>query len=199
MEKIISSILSAGIVLWSVTGQFDISAFICLSLSTWIILSVIGSFRFYPGMAIAHMGFAILVIGVILSSTLNVERNVRMMPGNHETIGPYEFTFISSKGVAGSNYRGIQANFEVTKARRHITNLFPEKRIFTVRQMVMTKVDIHPSIFRDLYIALGEPLENDYWSVRLYYKPFVRWIWFGGIIMILGGLLSAFQRKEKTT
>lgn len=73
--------------------------------------------------------------------------------------------------------------------------MFPEKRIYTVREMVMTKVDIHPGIFRDLYIALGEPLDDDFWSLRIYYKPFIRWIWFGGIIMMLGGLLAIFQRK----
>ena len=69
-------------------------------------------------------------------------------------------------------------------------NLYPEKRIYTVRDMVMTKVDIHPGLFRDLYIALGEPLDHEEWSVRIYYKPFIRLIWLGGIIMILGGLCA---------
>lgn len=196
-KNLIISLLVAAILLWTVTGQFDVLAFITLSLSAWIILSVVGIARFYPGMSLAHSGFAILVIGVMLSSTLNVERDVRMMPGNQANIGPYQFTFIKTEGKTGSNYRGIEAEFEVRKGKQFITNLYPEKRIYTVRQMVMTKVDIHPSIFRDLYIALGEPLENDYWSVRLYYKPFVRWIWFGGFIMMLGGLLSILQRKEK--
>lgn len=194
-KRILISIVTAFVVLWCTTGQLELISLICLSLSSWIILSIIPSIRFYPGMALAHTGFAVLVIGVMLSSILNVERDVRMMPGNASNIGPYTFTFTGTKGVSGGNYRGIVAEFEVNKGNRFITNLYPEKRIYTVREMVMTKVDIHPSLFRDLYIALGEPLDNEYWSVRLYYKPFVRWIWFGGMIMMLGGLLSIAQRR----
>lgn len=194
-KKILISILTAFVVLWCTTGQLELISLICLSLSTWIILSIIPSIRFYPGMAFAHTGFAVLVIGVMLSSILNVERDVRMMPGNSSNVGPYTFTFTKTNGVSGGNYRGIIAEFTVNKGNRFITNLYPEKRIYTVREMVMTKVDIHPSLFRDLYIALGEPLDDEYWSVRLYYKPFVRWIWFGGMIMMLGGLLSIVQRK----
>jgi cytochrome c-type biogenesis protein CcmF len=104
--------------------------------------------------------------------------------------------FISTEGIAGSNYRGIRADFDVIKNMRHITNLYPEKRIYTVRDMVMTKVDINPGIFRDLYIALGEPLNQDEWSVRIYYKPFIRWIWFGGVIMMIGGILTILPRRR---
>ncbi len=146
--------------------------------------------KLQPGMLFAHAGFAILVIGVLLSSLLNQERFVRMEPGNTTTLGAYQFQFLHTKGVSASNYRGIQAEFAVSKNKRHITNLYPEKRIYTVREMVMTKVDIHPGIFRDLYIALGEPLHDDVWSVRIYYKPFIRWIWFGGLLMMIGAMLS---------
>lgn len=197
--RVLLSIATAFIVLWSTTGQLEIISLICMSLSTWIILSIIPSIRFYPGMALAHTGFAVLVIGVMLSSILNVERDMRMMPGNQTNVGPYTFTFLNTQGVRGSNFRGIVTEFEVKKGDRFITKLYPEKRIYTVREMVMTKVDIHPSLFRDLYIALGEPLDNDYWSVRLYYKPFVRWIWFGGMIMMIGGLLSIAQRRLAKT
>jgi cytochrome c-type biogenesis protein CcmF len=120
-----------------------------------------------------------------------------MKPGSEERIGPYLFRFIDAEGVRGPNYRGVQVNFDVTKKGRHIINMHPEKRIFLVRDMVMTKVDIHPSIFRDLYIALGEPLEQEAWTVRLYYKPFVRWIWIGGAMMMLGGLISIFMMRKQ--
>jgi len=195
-KKLLISIVSAIAILWGVTGSLDITAIISMSLSFWILLSVKNSIRFYPGMSLAHIGFAVLVIGIMLSSVLNQEREVRIQPGDHAFIGPYQFNFLNTKGVNGSNYRGIQAEFEVTKNRHHIINMYPEKRIYTVREMVMSKVDIHPGIFRDLYIALGEPLDDTHWSVRIYYKPFVRWIWFGGMIMILGGLLAILQRKE---
>ena len=195
-KKMLLSIIVALVLLWNVTGQLDSIAVVSLSLSFLIVLSITESMRFLPGMSLSHAGFAILVIGIMLSSTLNLEREVRLKPGEAAALGPYQFNFDNIKGVAGSNYRGIQADFEVIKNHRHITTMHPEKRIYTVRQMVMTKVDIHPGIFRDLYIALGEPLEDNYWSVRLYYKPFIRWIWFGGMIMIMGGLLTLLQRKQ---
>lgn len=190
------SCLTASVLLWGVTGQFDLTALISLILSFWIIFSVANSWRILPGMTLAHAGFAILIIGIMLSSILNQERNVRMKPGDTIDVGPYQFLYIDSRGINGANYRGIQAAFEVTKNANHITNLYPEKRIYTVRDMVMTKVDINPSLFRDLYIALGEPLDEQTWSVRLYYKPFVRWIWFGGLIMMLGGLLTLLQKRS---
>ncbi len=98
----------------------------------------------------------------MLSSILTVERNVRVKPGDITQAGPYQFLFLDTAAQNGSNYRGIQAAFDVTKNERHITNLYPEKRIYVVRDMVMTTVDIHPGIFRDLYIALGEPLDENF-------------------------------------
>lgn len=189
------SLVCASVLVWYFTAQLFFIPIACLALSFWIILSIIPALRTQPGMALAHLGFAILVIGIILSSTLNQEREVRIRPGNAERIGPYQFFFIDTTGIEGGNYRGIRAEFEVLKNTHHVTSLYPEKRIYTVRDMVMTKVDIHPGIFRDLYIALGEPLNDNYWSVRIYYKPFVRWIWFGGILMMIGGIVAIARRK----
>lgn len=197
-KKILISMAGTCFLLWYFVGNISLTAFISLSLSFWIILSVVDYFRISAGMAFAHTGFAIFVIGVMLSSILNQQLEVRMRPGNAVNIGPYQFFFLSTEGVGGPNYRGIKAAFEVIKNTHHVTNMYPEKRIYTVRDMIMTKVDIHPGIFRDLYMALGEPLEQDYWSVRIYYKPFVRWIWFGGIIMILGGIFAIMSRKQQS-
>lgn len=195
-KKILISTLSAGCLLWLFCDHIDLTSLISLGLSFWIILSVSSYWRISSAMSVAHVGFAIFIIGVMLSSLLNQEREVRIRPGNAVHLGPYQFFFLDTAGISASNYRGIRATFEVIKKTHHVTNLYPEKRIYTIRDMVMTKVDIHPGIFRDLYIALGEPLDQDYWSVRLYYKPFIRWIWFGGMIMILGGMLSIIQRKS---
>jgi cytochrome c-type biogenesis protein CcmF len=198
-KKIVVSITFAIVLLAFFTHRsftlldIDITAVISLSLSFWIMLSISHSIRLLPGMSLAHLGFAVFVIGIMLSSSLSQEREVRIKPGSVVDIGPYQFLFLSTEGVSGANFRGIRADFEVTKNNRHITNMYPEKRIYPVREMVMTKVDIHPGIFRDLYIALGEPLDQDHWSVRLYYKPFMRWIWFGGIMMIIGGIIAIFQ------
>lgn len=198
-KKIFFSIISALVLLWYFVGYIDITAMLSLSLSFWIILSIFGSLRILPGVSLAHIGFAIFVIGVMLSSALNQERQVRIQPGNAVSIGPYQFFFIDTQGTSGSNYRGIRASFEVLKNDHHVINMYPEKRIYTVREMVMTKVDIHPGIFRDLYIALGEPLDQNHWSVRIYYKPFIRWIWFGGMVMILGGIFAILRRKDVPT
>ncbi len=189
-KHLILSMVAAIALLWSIADAVQPASVISLALSIWIILSVIGYFRIKPGMACSHIGFAVLIIGILLSSQLNQEREVKLAPGNSVAIGPYQFFFVTTSSVQGSNYRGVQAEFDVMKKDRHIVNMYPQKRIYFVRDMVMTKVDIHPGIFRDLYIALGEPLDNQSWSVRVYYKPFVRWIWAGGIIMIIGGILS---------
>ncbi len=197
-KNLIVSMVIALILLWGTTGHSDWLAWMSLSLSSWVILNMLSCARFSPGMACAHIGFAVLVIGVLLSSVLHQERDVRLQVGDRALVGPYQFLFISTEGIQGPNYRGIRASFEVTKNQRHIINLYPEKRIYTVRDMVMTKVDIHPGIFRDLYIALGEPIAENDWTMRLYYKPFIRWIWFGGLLMMLGGVITLFSRQDKT-
>lgn len=196
VKHAVISIIAAVIILWCIAETLQFSAVLSLALSTWVILSVLSSFRLKPGMAFAHIGFAILIIGILLSSLLNQELEVKLSPGNAATLGPYQFFFIKITSANDSNYRGVRAEFEVMKQTRHITNLYPEKRIYFVRDMVMTKVDIHPSIFRDLYIALGEPLEKDAWSVRIYYKPFISWLWAGSMIMIFGGILSLLGFKN---
>jgi len=171
------------------------------SLSAWaaifVICSALATRKNLPAMSLAHTGFAIFVLGILLSSSFSQERDVRMKPGDRVKVGPYEFMFIDTQGVMGANYRSIRASFEVTKDERHIVNLYPEKRIYTVRDMVMTTAAIHPSLFRDLYLALGEPLDGEDWSVRIYYKPFIRWIWGGAILMMLGGALTFIQQYKK--
>lgn len=189
-RQAIISLITAIVLLWSVAHTLQLTALLSLFLSIWVMTSVLSAARVKPALACAHIGFAVLIIGILLSSTLNEERETRLNIGNSVTVGPYQFFLVDITGVKGSNYRGVQAIFDVMKNTRHITTLYPEKRIYFVRDMIMTKVDIHPGIFRDLYIALGEPLNNNTWSVRVYYKPFIRWIWAGSAIMILGGILS---------
>lgn len=195
-RNFVLSLLAAIFLLRFFVHSSDYMALMSLSLSFWVILSVINSLRFLPGMSFAHLGFAVLIIGIMLSSILSEEREVRIKPGDAISLGPYQFYFLDTQGVQGANYRGIRADFEIRKNKRHIIMMHPEKRIYTIREMVMTKVDIHPGIFRDLYIALGEPLGTEHWSVRIYYKPFMRWIWFGGIIMIFGGILAIIQKRD---
>lgn len=196
IKSLAGSIVFASALIYALTQGIHISAIISLTLSLWIILNTLRSTRLFSGVAFAHCGFAVLIIGILLSSLLSVEKDVRMKPGDTNMIGPYQFLFIDTIVSNGSNYHGIRALFDVIKNQRHVAALAPEKRLFTVRDMVMTKVAIDPGLFRDLYIALGEPLDGDYWSVRLYYKPFMRWVWCGGILMMLGGLIAILQRKQ---
>lgn len=198
IKNSLTSLVIAAIVFWGVIGQMHVLAFISLTLSIWIIVSVKNSFRLAPGMSIAHLGFAMVIIGIMLSSLLSEELEARMHTGSSVHLGPYQFFFIDTRGIEGPNYRAIQANFHVMKQTKHIVNLYPEKRIYTIRDMVMTTPAIHPGIFRDLYIALGEPLNNNDWSVRIYYKPFMRWVWFGGMLMALGGVMSLYTRRNNS-
>lgn len=187
--------ISSSIFIIYLTKQFEVYTIAALSLSLWVIISIwYTKKRHFLGMALAHVGFAILVIGIALTSSMQQEREVRLSPGRTTKIGPYQFFFVGTSGLRASNYRGIRAHFDVFKNTQPVASLYPEKRIYIVRDMVMTKVAIHPSIFRDLYLALGEPLTEEEWSVRIYYKPFIRWIWMGAFLMVLGGFFSIRYR-----
>jgi cytochrome c-type biogenesis protein CcmF len=196
LPRLLISISSALLLTWLLLKSFNLLASLSLALSIWVIISIIPSFRRLPGMAVAHVGFAIFIIGISLSQTMSIEREVIIEPGNIAQVGPYQFSLVTTKGIAGSNYKGIQAQFTIYKNKHFISYLYPEKRIYTVRNMVMTTVAIHPGIFRDLYIALGEPFDHEKWSVRIYYKPFIRWIWLGGLLMIMGGIITLLSPKH---
>lgn len=193
--KLFLSIGSVALFAWYFPAVRSTLTLINITLCVWIILGLLDYFRILPGMAIAHLGFALFILGIILATALNQEKEVIIKPGNEVSVGPYQFYFLKTTGIQGSNYRGIRAYFDVVRNKRHIVTLTSDKRIYTVREMVMTKVGIHPGLFRDLYIALGEPTDDDNWSLRIYYKPFIRFIWLGGIMMLVGGLLSLRRKK----
>ena len=120
-----------------------------------------------------------------------------MAPGDAERLGGYEFRFQGTEHLQGPNYQGERGIFEVYRDGRLYTRLHPEKRSYTVAGSVMTEAAIDPGLFRDLYVAMGERLEGDAWAVRIQYKPFVRWIWLGGIFMAVGGLLAAMDKRYR--
>ncbi|WP_423906055.1 heme lyase CcmF/NrfE family subunit [Candidatus Spongiihabitans sp.] len=152
--------------------------------------------RGFYGMTMAHIGIGVFVIGVTLTNVYSVERDIRMQAGEQYSIYDYQFIFNGTERLTGPNYQGIRGKFEVLENNKPVTRLFPEKRIYLVQKNPMTEAAIDPGFFRDLYIALGEPLENDQvWAVRIYFKPFIRWIWLGALIMALGGFLGATDRR----
>jgi len=150
----------------------------------------------YLGMQIAHLGFAVTLIGVAITSVLSVERDLRMAPGESTEVGSLSVRFVGVARVSGPNYLADQGEFVMVESGRRYT-LRPEKRSYLARQSVMTEAAIDPGLFRDVYISLGEPLEAGAWAVRVQVKPFVRWIWLGGLLMAFGGVLAVMDSRYR--
>ncbi|MBS7326556.1 MAG: heme lyase CcmF/NrfE family subunit [Thiopseudomonas sp.] len=153
--------------------------------------------RSYWGMQVGHIGLVICAIGVVLSSHYSIERDLKMNVGDSVELGAYSFRFEGAKHHEGPNYVSDRGVIRVQKNGREISVLYPEKRLYIVQQMPMTEAGIDPGFTRDLYVALGEPLESGAWAVRLQVKPFVRWIWLGGLLTALGALLSAWDPRYR--
>ncbi|MFC0309632.1 heme lyase CcmF/NrfE family subunit [Gallibacterium trehalosifermentans] len=153
--------------------------------------------RSHWGMFLAHIGVAVTVFGIAFSQNFSVEKDVRMNIGDSINVAGYDFKFSQVKDNHGPNYLGATAAIIVSKGQQPITTLNAEKRFYQVSRMSMSEAAIDGGITRDLYAALGERLENGAWAVRLYYKPFIRWIWFGGLLMALGSLLCIFDRRYR--
>jgi len=156
-----------------------------------------GMSRSYFGMQTAHLGVAIFIIGVTMVKGYEIEKDMRMDVGDTATIGAYAFRFDGVAEITGPNYRATRGYFQVSKNGDNLMLLHPEKRIYNVQTMPMTEAAIDSGLFRDLYVSLGEPVSGGAWSVRIYYKPFVDWIWGGSVFMALGGLLAASDRRYR--
>ena len=153
--------------------------------------------RSIVGMMVAHLGIAIFILGVTLVRTGEVERDVQMAVGDTTTIDGMVFTFKGARDVQGPNYRAARGEIEVTKDGRVISTLTPEKRFYPASQSTLTEASIDAGLTRDLYVSLGEPVAGGAWIVRVYVKPFVDWIWGGCLVMALGGLIAATDRRYR--
>ena len=150
----------------------------------------------YLGMHLAHLGLAVTIVGVVISSGYSVQRDLRMTPGDRVMLGDYQFRFDGVGARDGPNYHSDYGSVTVYQDGRQMTVLHPEKRLYTT--MPMTEAAIDPGFTRDIYVALGEPLGGDgSWALRLHIKPFVRWIWLGAILMALGGALAISDRRYR--
>jgi len=158
--------------------------------------------RRYPaemaGMLLAHLGVAVFVIGVLLSESLSVTHDVRLAPGQGEAIAGYVYRFDGVHRTTGPNWHADQGVVTVLRDGRTVTVMHPQKRTYA-RDQVQTESAVDAGLFRDLYVALGEPMDANHiegaWALRLYYKPFIRWIWGGGVLMMLGGFICAGDRR----
>ena len=149
------------------------------------------------GMILGHVGFAVSLIGITLVSNFELERDVRMNYGDEVMIAGYQIKFSDVETVQGPNYSADRGIFDVFLNKEFVVHLEPEKRFYPVTRMTMTEAGIHTTLVRDLFIALGEPLDNGAWAVRVYYKPFVIWIWLGAGIMSIGGICSMLDKRYR--
>ncbi len=153
--------------------------------------------RAYWGMLLAHCGVALFIIGVTMVKGFEVEQDLRMNVGETATIGGYTFQFDGTQQYKGPNYIAARGTFRVSQDGREVTVMYPEKRRYNVQNQTMTEAAISPGLVRDLYVSLGEPLEDGAWSVRLYHKPFIDWIWGGCLVMAVGGVLAISDRRYR--
>jgi cytochrome c-type biogenesis protein CcmF len=151
----------------------------------------------FNGMLLAHFGLAVFIIGVTMVRGYEQEFDITMQNGETKVINEYAFRFDGIKPVKGPNYLSKQGQFNVTKSGKEIAFLTPEKRYYPVQGAIMTEASISINPVRDIYISLGEELEQGGWSVRVYFKPFVQWIWLGCVLMGLGGILTMTDKRYR--
>ncbi len=154
--------------------------------------------RGYLGMLTAHIGVAVFIVGVTLVKGYEVEKDVRMDVGDTTALGPYTAKFVGTSEGSGPNYQYVRGQFAILRGDKPVRTMYPEKRGFgSNKSEPMTDAAIAPSITGDLYISMGEPVSDTAWVVRVYYKPFIDWIWGGCLLMAVGGVLALSDRRYR--
>jgi cytochrome c-type biogenesis protein CcmF len=153
--------------------------------------------RAFFGMVVAHIGIGVFVLGVTLVKGLDHAQDASMKEGDTMSAGGYAFQFKSLEKRKGPNYIAGRATFEVSREGRHVVTLYPEKRFYVVQRMPMTEAAIDRGLTRDLYVSMAEATPDGAWGVRVQVKPFMGWVWAGCLVMALGGLLAATDRRYR--
>jgi len=187
---------------WLVAMGMGLAAWVVVGLLMQIVTRMKKPGRIAPsfwGMHLAHLGIAVIVVGITFVKGYEVERDVRMGIQDTVSIGEYSFELMGVSDVNGPNYKALRGEVKVTQGGEFLEMLYPEKRKYFSSAMPMTEAAIDSGLFRDLYVSLGEPVQGDkpQWSVRVFYKPFVSWLWYGSILMVLGGLLAVSDRRYR--
>lgn len=151
----------------------------------------------YWGMVIGHLGLATTIVGVAMVSNYAIERNVQLGAGDYIELGGYGFTLTELRERRGPNFLADTATIEITRNGRPITTLRPEKRFYIARGQPMTDVALYPGLLRDLYVAMGEKLDDGSWTMRIQVKPFIRWLWLGALLMAAGGVVAVADRRYR--
>ncbi len=154
--------------------------------------------RAYVGMSLAHLGIAVFIFGVTMVKSFEIERDVKMGIGDTTEAGGFVYTFQGVRQVEGPNFDAVQGLVVVSRNGREVAQLKPEKRVYRVQQNPMTEAAIRSTLWGDQYVSLGQPVGDSAWVVRVYYKPFVTWIWGGCVLMSLGGVLAMADRRYRT-
>ena len=200
----------AGVAIWTLTERGTWLTGMGMALATWVVVGLLIQIfirmkkpgRIPPsfwGMHLAHLGIAVITVGITMVKSYEVERDVRMGLNDTVTIENYSFELTGVSNVDGPNYKALRGDVKVTKDGKYLEMLYPEKRKYFSSAMPMTEAGIDSGFFRDLYVSLGEPIEGErlQWSVRVFYKPFISWLWYGAILMVLGGLLAVSDRRYR--
>ena len=210
-----ASLLAAGLFPLLYGGAWHWGVALCVFIAAWIVATLLAGLgerlaergwsgaiarlgAAYWGMFIAHLGMAFCIAGAGLTSVYSDERDVRMAPGDEVTLAAYTFSFLGTTHVDGANFSGEQGTFTVRTPAATTVRMIAEKRDYKSQMgNVMTEAAIDPGFFRDLYISLGEPVGEGAWAVRVHHKPFVRWLWIGGLLMGLGGVVTLADRRYR--
>jgi cytochrome c-type biogenesis protein CcmF len=185
-------VLGAGAAFWVMVASL-------IEPGRWIIRRK--TLRGYPrsllGMSVAHLGVGVFTLGVCVTSAFSIELDVAMGPGDTREMAGYTFEFRGTRDTEGPNYSAVEGEVIVTRDGEQVTILRPQKRVYRVQRNPMTEAAIQDRLSRDLFVALGDPLGNNRWSVRMQYKPLIRLIWLGCLIMSVGGLLAMSDRRYR--
>lgn len=218
-----SSFVLAAIISYVLTHSMMLNIIMSAALSLWVLVWIVADIKDktrhapslvkglrrlnmgYWGMQLAHLGILLVVVGIAITTSTSIEKDVAMTEGETVQVQGYDFTLVDFRQVRGPNYDASQAVVKVSKDGKQITSLLPEKRHYVVSQMPMTEASIHYNPMRDVYMALGEPiLEGNQteanatkWAVRIYVKPAVRWIWWGSFVIALGAVISMFDKRYR--
>ncbi len=211
----IASIVLGIVLPFLYVGQLSIATVLTVMLAAWVVLTSLLQLRniitanqtravqwrrlrlAHIGMLLAHVGMAVTVLGVCLTSQFSEEKDMRVAPGDVVTLGSVDVRFNGHSNKQGPNYIAQYGDFTLLKDGKEFATLKPEKRQYLVQKNVMTEAAIDPGLWRDIYIALGEQLDDGAWAVRLHYKPFVRWMWLGALMMALGGVVAVADPRYR--
>jgi cytochrome c-type biogenesis protein CcmF len=200
---------------WFYHDNYSIPAAIAVFIGSWIFTGLVADIVYrlrhsesvatgfkklslsYYSMVVAHLGIAVALIGVSLTSIYSIERDLRMQEHQMVNLNGYEFTLQSLKKVQGPNYVADEAFIKVNYQGKTLNDMYPQKRRYSATGTVMTEVALDVNLFRDIYIAMGESVGENAWAIRVHVKPFVRWIWLGALLMAFGAFLSVTDKRYR--